>query len=93
HMPPAFWKQFADRIRAKRPGFFMFGEAFDYQAENIAPFTWASNGGVSVLDFPLKQRMAEVFGRGRGDFALLSDRLYLTDGPYANPYDLMTFYD
>lgn len=93
HMPPAFWKQFADRIRAKRPGFFMFGEAFDYQAQNIAPFTWASNGGVSVLDFPLKERMAQVFGRTRGDYALLAERLYLTDGPYANPYELMTFYD
>lgn len=93
HMPPSFWKRFADRIRAKRPGFFMFGEAFDYQADNIAPFTWAVNGGVSVLDFPLKERMAEVFGRQRGDYSLLADRLYLRDGPYANPYELMTFYD
>lgn len=93
HMPPAFWKRFSDRIRAKRPGFFMFGEAFDYKAENIAPFTWARNGGVSVLDFPLKERMAQVFGRKRGDFSLLAERLYLTDGPYANPYELMTFYD
>ncbi|MGO1072400.1 alpha-amylase family glycosyl hydrolase [Lysobacter sp. CA199] len=93
HMPPAFWKKFSDRIRAKRPGFFMFGEAFDYKAENIAPFTWAENGGVSVLDFPLKERMAEVFGRKHGDFSLLSERLYLADGPYANPYELMTFYD
>ncbi|MEH6421578.1 alpha-amylase family glycosyl hydrolase [Pseudomonas sp. CGJS7] len=93
HMPPAFWKKFSDRIRAKRPGFFMFGEAFDYKAENIAPFTWAENGGVSVLDFPLKERMAEVFGRKRGDYGLLADRLYLADGPYANPYELMTFYD
>lgn len=93
HMPLPFWKKFADRIRAKRPGFFMFGEAFDYKAENIAPFTWPENGGVSVLDFPLKERLADVFGHKRGDFSLLADRLYLTGGPYANPYELMTFYD
>ncbi|MGJ7904145.1 alpha-amylase family glycosyl hydrolase [Lysobacter sp. 1R34A] len=93
HMPHAFWKAFAERIRAKRPGLFMFGEAFDYKAENIAPFTWAENGGVSVLDFPLKEGLAQVFGTGRRGFEALSDRLYLRDGPYANPYELMTFYD
>ena len=35
-MPPSFWKAFAERIRAKHPGFFMFGEAFDYDATKIA---------------------------------------------------------
>ena len=93
HMPHPFWKAFADRIRAQHPGFFMFGEAFDHKAENIAPHTWKENGGVSVLDFPLKERMVEVFGRKGGDYGLLAERLYLTDGPYANPYELMTFYD
>lgn len=93
HMPLAFWRTFAARIRAKRPGLFMFGEAFDYKPENIAPFTWAENGGVSVLDFPLKERLAEVFGRAGADYARLDERLYLQDGPYVNPYELMTFYD
>lgn len=93
HVPMPFWRSFAARMRAKRPGLFMFGEAFDYRADNIAPFTWAENGGVSVLDFPLKERMAEVFGRTRADYARLDERLYLQDGPYANPYELMTFYD
>ncbi|WP_408951167.1 alpha-amylase family glycosyl hydrolase [Lysobacter sp. Hz 25] len=93
HMPHAFWKVFAERIRAKRPGFFMFGEAFDYRAEHIAPFTWAENGGISVLDFPLKEGLAEVFGVKEAGYERLSPRLYLRDGPYANPYELMTFYD
>jgi cyclomaltodextrin glucanotransferase len=93
HMPHAFWKAFAERIRAKRPGFFMFGEAFDYKADNIAPFTWAENGGISVLDFPLKEGLAQVFGIGSRSYEALSDPLYLRDGPYANPYELMTFYD
>ncbi|HVR81207.1 MAG TPA: alpha-amylase family glycosyl hydrolase [Luteimonas sp.] len=92
-MPHAFWHGFVERIRARHPGFFMFGEAFDYDANKIAEHTWPQNAGVSVLDFPLKERMAEVFGRKRGDFARLAERLYLTGGPYANPYDLMTFYD
>ena len=92
-MPHAFWKAFADRIRDKRPGFFMFAEAFDHDAATIATHTLPRNGGVSVLDFPLKQRLIEVFGRKGGGFEQLTDRLYLADGPYANPYELMTFYD
>lgn len=92
-MPHAFWKRFADRIRAKRPGFFMFGENFNYDAASIAGHTWRRNGGYSVLDFPLKAKLAEVFEKPGSDFAELGKALYLEDGPYANPYDLMTFYD
>ena len=92
-MPHAFWKAFADRIRDKQPGFFMFAEAFDHDAATIATHTLPRNGGVSVLDFPLKERMLEVFGRRGAGFQMLGERLYLTDGPYANPYNLITFYD
>lgn len=93
HVPHAFWRQFTDRIRAEHPGFFMFGESFDYDAEKIAPHTWPENGAVSVLDFPLKERLDAVFGRQRQGFEHLADALHLVDGPYANPYELMTFYD
>lgn len=92
-MPDTFWHRFVGRIRAKHPGFFMFGEAFDYDANKIAPHTWPQNAGVSVLDFPLKERIAEVFGHKGAGFERLADRLYLAAGPYANPYELMTFYD
>ncbi|MEG3050571.1 MAG: alpha-amylase family glycosyl hydrolase [Thermomonas sp.] len=93
-MPPAFWQQFTTRIRAKHPGFFMFGEAFDYDAAKIATHTLPGNGEVSVLDFPMKQAMDEVFGRKRAGFERIAPALFLRDGPpYANPYDLATFYD
>ena len=92
-MPHDFWKRFADRIRARRPGFFMFGENFNYDAASIAGHTWRRNGGYSVLDFPLKAKLVEVFEKPGGDFAELGKALYLEDGPYANPYELMTFYD
>lgn len=93
HVPHAFWREFAQRIRAKHPGFFMFGESFDYDAAKIAPHTWPENGGVSVLDFPGKARMVEVFENPGSDYARLLDYLHLEGGPYANPYELMTFYD
>jgi glycosidase len=93
HVPHEFWKQFADRIRAEHPGFFMFGEAFDHEAANIAPHTWLENGGISVLDFPLKERMVALFEDPDSDYATIEERLYLVDGPYQNPYDLATFYD
>ena len=91
-MPHAFWARFAERIRRERPDFFMFGEAFDYDAAKIAEHTWAVNGGISVLDFPMKQAMDEVFAGGAG-FERLAPSLHLERGPYANPYELATFYD
>lgn len=92
-MPHAYWHAFTTRIRAKHPGFFMFGEAFNYDAATIAAHTLPRNAGVSVLDFPLKERVAEVFGRQGGGFERIAERLYLEDGPYERPYELMTFYD
>jgi cyclomaltodextrin glucanotransferase len=92
-MPHSFWKKFADRIRAKRPGFFMFGEAFNYDAATIAGHTFDRNGHYSVLDFPLRGKMAATFEKKGTDFGELATALYLEDGPYANPYDLVTFYD
>ena len=92
-MPPSFWDAFTRRIRAKHPGFFMFGEAFDYDAAKIATHTLPGNGEVSVLDFPMKQAMDEVFGRKGAGYERLAPSLFLTDGPYANPYELATFYD
>ncbi|MGJ4803887.1 alpha-amylase family glycosyl hydrolase [Luteimonas sp. SDU82] len=92
-MPGGFWQQFSERIRRKRPDFFMFGEAFDYEAKNIAVHTHKGHGEVSVLDFPMKQAMDEVFGRKGAGYERLAPALHLRDGPYANPYDLATFYD
>jgi Glycosidases len=92
-MPHRFWKAFADRIRARHPGFFMFGEDFNYDAATIAGHTLPRNGGISVLDFPLRAKLVEVFEKPGSDFAELEKALYLQDGPYANPYDLVTFYD
>lgn len=92
-MPDAFWHRFTTRIRAKHPGFFMFGEAFDYDPAKIAGHTWARNAGASVLDFPLKQGLDEVFGNKQAGFERLAQPLFLERGPYANPYELMTFYD
>lgn len=92
-MPTAFWQAFTSRIRARHPGFYMFGEAFDYDANKIAVHTLPGKGETSVLDFPMKQAMEAVFGRTQAGFERLAPALHLTGGPYANPYDLATFYD
>jgi glycosidase len=92
HMPHVFWRAFAARMREQKPGLFMFGESFSYDAEAIAEHTWLENGGISVLDFPMKQAMDEVFAGGAA-YSRLADALYLEDGLYENPYELMTFYD
>lgn len=93
HMPARFWKQFAAAIHAKYPGFFMFGEAFDGNVDDIAQYTWKRSGNMSLLDFPLKDAMRTVFEHPHSDYADIRPALYLTNGPYTNPYRLVTFYD
>ncbi|GAB4198918.1 MAG: alpha-amylase family glycosyl hydrolase [Wenzhouxiangellaceae bacterium] len=93
YMPHRFWKAFSDRIREQHPDFFMFAEAFNDDASVIAEHTLPANGGISVLDFPLRKQLRAVFEQDDGDFSQLERALYLEDGPYANPYELATFYD
>ncbi|GAB3113023.1 cyclomaltodextrin glucanotransferase [Aestuariicella hydrocarbonica] len=93
HMPHHFWKLFGDRIRQQHPGFFMFGESYNWEAEKLAEHTWPENGGMSVLDFAGRQAMVSVFENSDSHFASLLDYLHLDDGLYRNPYELMTFYD
>jgi len=93
HVKPEFWRVFAERIRAQHPGFFMFGEVFETDPAKIAIYTHPENGGMSVLDFALKDALLKVFAGAGGDFAQLAPTLFLDGGPYANAYDLMTFYD
>jgi cyclomaltodextrin glucanotransferase len=91
-MHHAYWKRFSDRMREKRPDLFMFAEHFSFDANAIAEHTWPENGGISVLDFPGRAAMVEVFAKGAG-FGELEEYLHLESGLYENPYELMTFYD
>ena len=91
-MPGDYWRAFGDRMRAKQPGLFMFAEAFNYEAAKIAVHTYPENGGISVLDFPGKQAMNDVFAAGQ-PFSALLPPLHLESQLYENPYELMTFYD
>lgn len=93
HMPHHFWKNFSDNIRQEHPGFFMFAESYSFDADFIAQHTLEKNGAVSVLDFPGREAMLKVFENKDGSYAELASYLFLEDGPYANPYELMTFYD
>jgi glycosidase len=93
HVPHAFWKLMADRIKAEHPDFFMFAESFDYNANFLAQHTLDKNGGVSVLDFVGRQAMVDTFENPESDFSNLEEYLHLTHGPYKNPYELTTFYD
>jgi len=93
HMPLSFWKTYADRLRAERPGLFLFGEAFDYDPQLLGTFTQPENGSISVLDFPLQRAMGKAFGRRNAGFEVIVPALFLDGGPYANPYVLMSFYD
>ncbi|MBT8082202.1 MAG: cyclomaltodextrin glucanotransferase [Gammaproteobacteria bacterium] len=92
YMKHAYWKRFSDRIRAQRPGLFMFAEHFSYDATSIAEHTWPENGAISVLDFPGREAMNRVFADG-ASYSELESYQHLESGLYQNPYELMTFYD
>lgn len=92
-MPHSFWKEFSDRIRAQHPDFYMFGEAFNYDAGTIAQHQRPENGGISVLDFPGQQAMTSVFQNPNSNYADITWYLDLDKQIYTNPYDLTTFYD
>jgi len=91
--PTSYWQKFAARIRAGHPGFFMYGENFEYDAKKIAPYTRAEGGSISVLDFPLKKELQATFEHAGSDYAAVAPALFLENGPYRNPYELVTFYD
>ena len=92
HMPHGFWKTFTDRMRDVRPGLFMFAESYSFDAGEIAEHTYPENGAISVLDFPGRAAMVDVFA-GDGSYEQLGEYLHLESGTYENPYELMTFYD
>lgn len=92
-MPHPFWKKLFDNIRQQHPDIFIFGESYSYDAEFIAEHTKPENGGASVLDFPGRKAITEVFEKADSDYSHLLSYLHLDDGVYHNPYELMTFYD
>lgn len=91
--PNYFWKKVSDRIRARRPGMFMFGESYSFDPKFIAQHTFPENGGFSVLDFPGRNDITKVFEHPGSDFAQILPYLNLETHVYQNPYDLVTFYD
>ncbi|WP_341938083.1 alpha-amylase family glycosyl hydrolase [Marinimicrobium sp. C2-29] len=93
HKPHAFWKEFTDRIRAEHPDFFMFGESFVFDADFLGAHTQPENGGLSVLDFPAQETLTAVFENPDSDYADIQGYLHLEDGPYHNPYELVSFYE
>lgn len=92
-MPHHFWKQLFDRIRVHHPDIFIFGESYSYDAKFIAEHTYPENGGASVLDFPGRQAIIDTFENKGSNYQDIQSYLHLDDGVYANPYELMTFYD
>lgn len=92
-MPHEFWRAFAERIRSRHPGFFMYAEHFSGDTQRISAHQRPENGGISILDFPGSGAMKEVFENRNSSYATLLGYLHLDDRTYTNPYELATFYD
>lgn len=92
-IPHSFWKDLLGRLRVHHPDMFFFGESYSYDAKFIAEHTRPENGGASVLDFPGRMAITQMFENTESDFDDITSYLHLQDGVYQNPYELMTFYD
>ncbi len=92
-IPHAFWKELLGRLRKHHPDIFIFGESYSYDAKFIAEHTRPENGGASVLDFPGRMAITQLFEDPKSDYEDVLSYLHLDDGVYQNPYELMTFYD
>lgn len=92
-MPLTFWKAFSDKIRARHPHFFMYAENFNFDSAQIARHQRPENGGISVLDFPGRGAITNVFQSADRNYADILGYLHLEDGTYFNPYELAIFYD
>ena len=79
----------------KHPGFFMFGEAFDYDAGKIAAHTLARERRRQRARLPAEGgAWTRCSGaRARGFETHAAARCTWRTARTANPYDLMTFYD
>jgi len=93
HKPHDFWKEFVDRIHAEHPGFFMYGESYNWDVDFLAEHTRPEHGGMSLLDFPAQASLTQVFEDPDSDYAEIVDYLHIEDSPYHNPYELVTFYE
>ncbi|MFI3245182.1 MAG: alpha-amylase family glycosyl hydrolase [Ferrimonas sp.] len=104
HVPAEIWQRFLTQIRLTHPNLFAFGEVYSFDPQEIGQYTYLNEGAMSVLDFPQKRALTAMMEQGAG-FEVLADTLYLTPfngeqgaqqqaaSPYANPYELATFYD
>ena len=79
-VPHPFWNEFTARIRAKHPGFFMFGEAFDYDAQRSPTHTRPGERRRQRARLPAEEAHGRGVRKPGSDFDRLLEALYLDDG-------------
>jgi alpha-amylase len=100
HIDKPFWYHLKASLRGACPGISIFGEAFDYDPVSIA-FYQDFYDFDSMIDFPLKNAMNEVFINEAPFYRIARPRLSDDETPgaldmdlkYNNPYRLITFLD
>lgn len=91
HVPEPYLLNLARKIRARHPGFYIFGEYFEHYQSDLARFQ--NRTTINVLDFAGRKAMNEVFTSSYSSYSMLQKYLDLNFSEYQNPYNLATFYD
>lgn len=100
HIDKPFWYHLKANLRGACPQISIFGEAFDYDPNLVSHYTNYFDFD-SMLDFPLKNAMYEVFAGEAPFYRIARPRLSDNETPgildmdfkYNNPYRLITFLD
>jgi len=100
HIDKPFWYHLKASLRGACPDISIFGEAFDYDPEKVA-FYQDFYDFDSMIDFPMKNAMFEVFVKEAPFYRIARPRLSDNETPgtldldlrYNNPYRLITFLD
>lgn len=61
HVPKDFWKELIQAIKKEYPDFYIIGEVFDGNLQNVA--SYQSTGMDGMLDFPMYFAIHDVFAR------------------------------
>ncbi|KZE63475.1 alpha-amlyase [Fictibacillus phosphorivorans] len=91
HVPKDFWREFSDRVKQTKPGFYLIGEVWHNDPRYIADYNKAGIG--SFVDYPLFNEMVRIFRQSGQSLSELNAVWERNKFYYKDPYTLGNFID
>ncbi|MDM5316820.1 alpha-amylase family glycosyl hydrolase [Fictibacillus sp. b24] len=91
HVPKDFWKEFSERVKQTKPGFYLIGEVWHNDPRYIADYNKA--GIESFVDYPLFNDMVRIFRQSGQSLSELNSVWERNKFYYEDPFTLGNFID